>query len=340
MRHISLYVLTIFILLGVLFIAGCSPAGTISAPISASTPAHATTFSVTATSTLLPFTGKIAFVSYDDMDNHHLIIMNANGSGLIDITPPNSPPKIEFLSWSPDGQYIAFDAWKDEARQIFKIKSNGSNLVQLTFGKNGGSSPSWSPDGKSIMFASSNPDILDSTGVAGAPQIYIMNSNGADTHRLVVKDKPDNTTMTGFYRKDGLITVQEPITRYAVMNYIVNSEGIIQKQFPEFSSDMPIAWSPDGQFVASAPGRNIPGCWGIFVMKFDQSEQECLMDQKNESPIYFGQISWSFDGKYIMFLSNLNGDYDLYLIRPDGSGLTQLTNVPRNEDWAVWWSEP
>lgn len=329
-----------FIWLAVLFTAGCSSFGAVNAPTPTPTPTSAPTFSVTVTPTLLPFTGKIAFVSYDNMDNHHINVMNANGSGLVDITPPNPPRKIEFLSWSPDGQYIVFDAWKDEVRQIFKVKSNGSDLVQLTFGKNGGSSPSWSPDGKSIMFASSNPDILDSTGVPGAPQIYIMNSDGTGMRRFVVKEKPDNTTMTGSYRKDGLIAVEEPITRYAVTNYIVNSEGVMQNQFPEFSTDTPIAWSPDGNFVAYSPGYRVPGCFGIVVIKFDQSEQKCLMDQQLNSSVYFVQTFWSPDGKYILFLSNLNGDYDLYVIRTDGSGLTQLTNMPGHEDWAVWWSAP
>lgn len=75
-------------------------------------------------------------------------------------------------------------------------------------------------------------------------------------------------------------------------------------------------------------------------MKFDKLERKCLMDQKLDSPVYFVQISWSPDGEYILFLSNLNSDYDLYVIRPDGSGLTQLTNMPGGEDWAAWSAGP
>jgi Tol biopolymer transport system component len=338
-KHIVLITLNILIVLNILGLIGCSSFGAVNVQAPALTPTSPPTYVVTTTPTFAIFTGKIAFVSYDNMDNHHINVMNANGSGLVNITPPNPPRNIEFLSWSPDGEYIAFSAWKDGKGQIFKIKPDGSGLTQLTFGDVGGMMPSWSPDGESIMFASSDQDILDNSG-SPAMQIYIMNSDGSGIYRFVVKPKLDNTTMTGSYRKDGLIAVEEPITRYAVTNYIVNSDGVIQKQFPEFSTDIPIDWSPDGKFVAYSPGRSTPGCFGIVVMRFDQSEKKCLMDQKINSQIYFVQTSWSPDGKYIMFLSNLNGDYDLYAIRPDGLELTQLTNMPGHEDWAVWWSAP
>jgi TolB protein len=337
MKHIVSTALKILTGLNVLGLIGCSSVGAVSVPTPAFTPTSTPTYIATATPTLLPFTGKIAFVTYDDMDNHHINLMNANGSGLIDITSANPPRKTGFLSWSPDGQYIAFTAWNDDNWRIFKIRPDGSDLVQLTVGNESTARvmPSWSPDGKNIMFASSDPDILDDNG-SPAVQVYIMNSDGTGIHRFSVKTKPNNMTMTGSYRRDGLIAIDEPITRYAVTHYIVNSEGVIQSQFPEFSTDLPIAWSPDGKFVAYAPGRSIPGCFGIVVMKFDKSERKCLMDQKLDSPTYFVQVSWSPDGQYILFLSNLNGDYDLYVIRPDGSELTQLTNTPGGEDWAVW----
>jgi TolB protein len=325
--------------LGLVFAAGCSSSSISKTRTPTLMPTSASIPTVIAKRTVFPYTGKIAFVGYDLTDNRHLYVMNANGGMLIDITPPNLP-RIEFLSWSPDGQYIAFDAWKDNSRQIFKIAPNGSGLAQLTFDKNGGSNPSWSPDGRKIAFISSNPDILDYTGVPGAPQIYVMNSDGTGIYHFLVKTKPDNTIMTGFYRKDGLLAVEEPITRYAVANYVVDPDGVIQKQYPEFSTETPIAWSPDDNFVAYAPTRRTPGCWGIVVMKFDKSEQECLMDQQSNSPIYFAQISWSPDGKYIMFSSNLNGGYDLYVMQRDGSGLAQLTYTPRHEDWAAWWGAP
>jgi Tol biopolymer transport system component len=337
MRNIRSYLLKIYIWFEVLCMAGCSSFRTIYTPTPAPVPTRVPTSPVIMPPTSLLLTGKIAFTS-GDMPNYHINVMNANGNELIDITP-SELRYISFLDWSPDGRYIAFSAWKDNAIQVFTIKPDGSNLVQLTFGTEGGSSPSWSPDGKNIMFISSNPDILDYSGKP-ASQIYIMRSDGTEIRRFMVKTKADNTNMSGSYRKDGFIAIDEPVTRQASENYIVNSEGVIQKQFPVLTMTVNIDWSPDGKYVVYSPDPRVSDCLGIEIMKFDESDRKCLMNQKPNSSAYFGGISWSPDGKYILFSSNLNGAYNIYVIRSDGSEQAQLTNMPGDEGWAVWSAGP
>ena len=45
---------------------------------------------------------------------------------------------------------------------------------------------------------------------------------------------------------------------------------------------------------------------------------------------------WSPKGDLIAFTSNRDGDYEIYTIRPDGTGLTRLTNSPGNDAHAAW----
>ena len=46
---------------------------------------------------------------------------------------------------------------------------------------------------------------------------------------------------------------------------------------------------------------------------------------------------WSADGKYILFISNRDGNWEIYRMRPDGSEQTRLTvneTVDINPVWA------
>ena len=45
---------------------------------------------------------------------------------------------------------------------------------------------------------------------------------------------------------------------------------------------------------------------------------------------------WSPDGQWIVFTSERNGSADLYRMRPDGSGLEQLTRDPAYDDQAAF----
>jgi dipeptidyl aminopeptidase/acylaminoacyl peptidase len=84
---------------------------------------------------------------------------------------------------SPDGKQIAFVInradWKANRHtgHIFRINSDGTSQVQLTFGERGESSPRWSPDGKSIAFtARRDPD--------SANQIYVLHADGGEARKI------------------------------------------------------------------------------------------------------------------------------------------------------------
>ena len=47
---------------------------------------------------------------------------------------------------------------------------------------------------------------------------------------------------------------------------------------------------------------------------------------------------WSPDGQWIAFLSDRSGKYEIWKVRPDGTGLTQMTHEPDREVIAPVWS--
>jgi Tol biopolymer transport system component len=290
----------------------------------------------TVVSTLLPFTGTIAFLG--GSGNHdHIYVMNADGSGVKDITPPNLLSILD-LTWSPGAQYIAFDAATNLMliRQIYKMKADGSDLTQLTFGQQSSYGPSWSPDGNHIIFTHNNENIQDEFGYP-AQQLYIMKSDGTGVQQLI----GGNQSISAYsYRNDGFISVSTPVTRDLMNTFIIDSEGVIQTQFPAFTNDMIPAWSPDGKTIVSTTTRPTD-CSGIVVMKFDGSDEVCLrIEGIIWPPTATGSASWSPDGKYIIFSAMLDGKWNLYVSKPDGTDLIQLVNLSVDVGSAVWSAGP
>lgn len=76
--------------------------------------------------------------------------------------------------FSPDGKEIAFSSWVDNSFDLYRIGSDGNNLVRLT--KNFGSNeePSYSPDGEFIIFTSKR--VINRH--KAVQDIYIMNREG------------------------------------------------------------------------------------------------------------------------------------------------------------------
>lgn len=76
--------------------------------------------------------------------------------------------------FSPDGKEIVFSSWVDAGFDLYRISSDGNNLVRLTkdFGSN--EEAVYSPDGEFIVFTSKR--ILSRT--KAVQEVYIMNRDG------------------------------------------------------------------------------------------------------------------------------------------------------------------
>lgn len=137
----------------------------------------------------------------DDVDPHinkdgslMTFLSGRSGKAMIYTMDPSEPEKdvkrISFVGrfnaaprFSPDGKEIVFSSWVDDRFDIYKIGSNGNNLVRLTkdFGSN--EEPWFSPDGQFIVFTSQR--VISSK--KAVQDVYIMNRDGEIIKKLTDK---------------------------------------------------------------------------------------------------------------------------------------------------------
>lgn len=84
---------------------------------------------------------RIAYGSY--WDGQDIRIRNADGSNRVSLTTDTT--QEDTPSWSPDGQWLAFERIVDGRAKVFVMRSDGTGDVGLTTGYPHQTQPSWSP---------------------------------------------------------------------------------------------------------------------------------------------------------------------------------------------------
>ncbi|MGI8478504.1 MAG: hypothetical protein ACR2M2_01365, partial [Gaiellaceae bacterium] len=122
---------------------------------------------------------QIAFVDHRAATGGDLWVMNADGTGLRQLTHSQPPPATNFgarqPSWSPDGKTIAFGYGY---KGISLIGADGTNLRPLVRGVS--FAAAWSPRGRKIAYAAG--------GELNGLSIYVVSPDGS--HRQMVARRP------------------------------------------------------------------------------------------------------------------------------------------------------
>jgi len=85
---------------------------------------------------------------------------------------------------SPDGKKLAMILSKSGSPNLYVSDPSGGNLKQLTFSREGESSPCWSPDSQTICFVSRE---------RGPASMFTISAHGADKRRLITNLAPSPT---------------------------------------------------------------------------------------------------------------------------------------------------
>jgi len=149
------------------------------------------------------------------------------GYNLTQLTQDTPHKRVNnFISWSPNGLWIAFEADRDrDDPEIYLANAvDGTNQQRLTYTRALDEVPAWSPDSKRIIFSSD---------MHGEPQsqvydIYIMDVDGSNQKRLTVTPGAASEPSMSADGKHIVYTYSPPEERSAQI-WIMNSDGSGQK---------------------------------------------------------------------------------------------------------------
>ncbi|MFI7599330.1 TolB family protein [Actinoplanes sp. NPDC049681] len=249
--------------------------------------------------------GRIAFRRFlnEERTWGAVVTIRPDGSGERQITHPSYGYVDRNPDVSPDGRRIAFqregvDCGPDcSYSEVFVVNADGTGLTQLTrnapdqncgsgYGGFCNGSPAWSPDGRHIAFSRASGPVVDD--LIENVGIYIMNADGSRMHQLTQRTRPSN------------------------------------------GEDTDPQWSPNGRTIVferdnvrdATPADGI-ALWTVDLVSRREHRLTPWSLRAGDTP------DWSPDGRRILFHSNESGPPDisanLYTIRPDGTGLRQLT---------------
>jgi Tol biopolymer transport system component len=270
-----------------------------------------------------------------------LFTIRPDGTGRRQLT--HGPTESGNGAWSPDGKQIAFEqsAADDSRAGVMIMNADGSNVRDLTpTGYQG--DPSFTPDGKTIVYTHTDVDQYDAVwliGTDGSNKRELKSTRnkvhagkcGCDVDATV---SPNGKTIT-YIRVLGDFGTDQ-----AIMSVNIDGSGLKRLTPPSFEPGIKHDWSPDGKLIVfSSPGDPAPGQSGnLWLMRPDGSHRRMLTHfTGGTSNAYAG--SFSPNGKWIVFRKEDGKGYHLSRIRPDGTGFHAITSnlsVPqRSSSWGT-----
>lgn len=187
--------------------------------------------------------------------------------------------------------------------------------------------PSWSPDGKSIVFSSKK---------TGSWNIWTMDGDGNSKTQLTFGDasefirpafKPDGRKIAFEKHEYAKLPHGTVIASYGI--WIMDGDGKNMEELVRCSEYcMSPSWSPDGRKIAYALGGDI---WTIDL-------NENVSSQLTNGTAVDLYPSWSPDGKLIAYSSTESGDAKIWITDGDGNNKRQLTTAVSVMDISPSWS--
>lgn len=219
--------------------------------------------------------------------------------------------------WSPDGTRIVFETRRCISTPcIWNMAVDGSDTIEVTLGDGTyyDRDPAWSPDATRIAFTREPSSNL------GTNALYTVNADGTDFQNLT------GTSSDWDSRPDWAPTGTRIVFRSSRNDtaglFLINPDGSALTRLTSGADNQP-TWSPDGTLIAFTRWDTIDGVASNNIHTMSPNGGDA--QRHTESPANDGAPAWSSDGTRIYFVSDRDGNAEIYVVNADGTGVARVT---------------
>ena len=240
-------------------------------------------------------------------------------------------------AFSPDGHRLAFSrVFTFGVSEIFVLALSDDlkpigEPRQLTFKHLTSNHPTWTPDGREIVFAS-GPGNFENNGVPA--EIWRVSASEPVQPRRVVfageQGLNPALSVQGHHLAYTRLLTHTSVSRVDVAGQ-KRQEGSTADLISSPGSDEAPQYSPDGARIVFISSRS--GTPEVWVCNSDGSGAFQLT---HLGATVTGSPRWSPDGEKIVFDSNREGHFDVYETDATGGRLRRLTSSPDDHAVASW----
>ncbi|MEW6237561.1 MAG: hypothetical protein AB1656_19435 [Candidatus Omnitrophota bacterium] len=286
--------------------------------------------------------GEYSWASWSP-DGKQIACLSLKGIFIFDIETKTIAKKLERqgffqqLTWSPDGRWLcgvanSFDAgWSVARMDISNGAANPVSRVDCC-------TPDWFPDSRNMIF-SYRPAGQNGNNGYGWTQLWRADAEGRK--RQMVYGEDGRHVYGGNVSPDGM---------YVIFTGNMNEDGDPGQQGAPMGlmrlNDAPIIGGESGELRSLHPGAHngpvlaLPSGWEpswtyaeIFSDKTPGNADQVLMDDVSTLADELHNKGWlAFSGE------TNQGDWDLFLMRPDGSDKRNIANTPEFNEAGVRFS--